>query len=432
MGLFDFWRTKASINPSDPHTWPEEWVRTWLPESGAQVTPETAMRMTAVYGCVRLLSESVAGLPLQTYSKVGNIRRQHPAEDWLKRPNREYTRFRLWQEMMVCRLLDGNGLAEIKRLGKKILAVWPLWSPGVNIDRDEAGYLRYEVAPDRFLTDYDVIHIRGMGFPGQARALSPIGDYCAKKAVGWGLGAESYASSLYTNDATPGGYIKAPSVKTKEEADRLKEQWLKSRGGRYREPAVFGGDTEWKSVSFEPEATQLIQSRGFQVEEICRIYGVPPHMVASVERSTSWGTGIEQQGIQWVTYSLRPWLERIEQAINPLLARPSGLPADADVFCKFNVEGLLRGDFKSRMEGYEVGIRTGMYTPNRCLALEDEEPYEGGDKHYMDLNKYAIEDGPPARTAADKTVTEPPTRRVFLCPHSSQRCRWKSAARSNA
>jgi phage portal protein BeeE len=146
-------------------------------------------------------------------------------------------------------------------------------------------------------------------------------------------------------------------------------------------------------------------------------------MVASVERSTSWGTGIEQQGIQWVTYSLRPWLERIEQTINPLLARPAGLPADAEVFCKFNVEGLLRGDFKSRMEGYEVGIRTGMYTPNRCLALEDEEPYEGGDKHYMDLNMYAIEDGPTGSTAAGKTVTEPPLGGFFYAL-IIQRCPW--------
>jgi phage portal protein BeeE len=170
--------------------------------------------------------------------------------------------------MMVCLLLDGNGLAEIKRLGKKILAVWPLWSPGVNIDRDENGYLRYQGGPGKFLTDYEVLHIRGMGFPGQPRALSPIGDYCAKNAVGLGLGAEAYASSLYSNDATPGGYIKAPSVKNEEEANKLKAQWVKShRGvGRAHEPAVFGGDTEWKSVwSLSPEATQLVQSRGFQV-----------------------------------------------------------------------------------------------------------------------------------------------------------------------
>lgn len=408
MGFLDFWRTKAeTLNPSDPETW----VRLGgiLPSaSGIDVKPETAMRMTAVYGCVRLLSESVAGLPLQTFSKLGNTRRAHPADDWIKQPNREYTRFRFWQEMMVGLLLDGNGLAEIQRVGRKIVAMWPMWSPAVKIDRDENGYRRYKIG-ERFLTDFEVLHIQGLTLPGSERGLSPIGDYVAKNAVGLGLAAEMYASSLYSNDATPGGYIKAPSVKSEKEANLLKEQWLKSHRGvdKLRAPAVFGGDAEWKQVAFEPEATQLVESRGFQVEEICRIYGVPPHMVASVERSTSWGSGIEQQGIQWVTYSLRPWLERIEQAINPLLVRPSFVKPEAELFCKFNVEGLLRGDFKSRMEGYEVGIRTGLYTPNRCLALEDEAPYEGGDKHYMDLNKYAIEDGPPDRTADGRRASEP-------------------------
>lgn len=417
MGLFDFWRTKAeTLNPSDPDTW----IRLGgvLPSSsGISVKPETAMRMSAVYGCVRLLSESVAGLPLQTFSKQGSTRQQHQADDWVRQPNREYTRFRFWQEMMVGLLLDGNGLAEIKRVGRKVVAMWPMWSPAVKIDRDENGYRRYKIG-DRFLTDFEVLHIQGLTLPGQERGLSPVGDYVAKNAVGLGLAAEMYASSLYSNDATPGGYIKAPSVKSEKEANLLKEQWLKSHGGvdKLRAPAVFGGDAEWKQVAFEPEATQLVESRGFQVEEICRIYGVPPHMVASVERSTSWGTGIEAQGIQWVTYSLRPWLERIEQAVNPLLGRPSGLSADAEVFCKFNVEGLLRGDFKSRMEGYEVGIRSGLYTPNRCLALEDEPAYDGGDKHYMDLNKYAIEDGPPVRTSTRQTAPEPAQAGFFVPP----------------
>lgn len=406
MGIWNFRRVKAAVNPSDPHTWPEEWVKVWLPRTELTVTPETAMRLTAVYACVRLLSESVASLPLQTFSKLGSTRRQHPADDWLRRPNPEYTRFRFWQEIMVGVLLSGDGLARLKRIGRKIVAAWPLWSPTVKIDRDENGYRRYKVGQE-YLTDYDVLHVQGLSLPGSPRGLSPIGYFCAQNAVALGLGAEEYAKGLYTNDGTPGGYIKAPSVQTEEEARRLKEQWMKSRRGAYQEPAVFGGDTEWRSVSFEPEKTQLLQSRSFQVEEICRIYGVPPHMVASVERSTSWGTGIEHQGIQWVTYSLRPWLERIEQAVNPLLERPSWVNPEAEVFCKFNVEGLLRGDFKSRMEGYEVGIRSGLYTPNRCLALEDEPPYDGGDKHYMPLNMYAVEDGPGGRTAPETQAAEP-------------------------
>lgn len=400
MGLFDFWRTRSELHPADA----DAWVRLGavLPTtSGVTVTAETAMRLTTVYACVRLLSESVAGLPLQTFSKLGQRRSQHTADPWINRPNREYTRFRFWQEMMVGLLLDGNGLAKIERTpGGRITGLWPLWSPSVGIDRDESGYRRYLVNGG-YLTDYEVLHVQGLTLPGHARALSPVGDYVAKNSVGLGLAAEQYAAAVYANDATPGGYIKAPSIKDQDEADRLKERWLRSHQGtgHTRAPAVLGGDAEFVQVAFDPEATQLVEARGFQVEEICRIYGVPPHMVASVERSTSWGAGIEQQSIQWVSYSLRPWLERIEQAINPLLTRPAYVNPEAEVFCRFNVEGLLRGDIKSRMEAYAVGIQTGIYTPNRCLALEDEPPYEGGDRHYMPLNMYAVEDG--RETAAD-------------------------------
>lgn len=379
---------------------PSVWASSAKSSSGIEVTPETAMRLTAVYGCVRLLSESVAGLPLQTFSKLGSVRRSHPADDWLKVPNSEYTRFRFWQEVMVGLLLDGNAFIRLKRSGKRIVAVWPLWPSAVIVDRDDAGYLRYRIGAE-FYTEYDMLHIPGLTLPGQARGLSPVGDYVAKNAVGLGIGAEQFAASVYANGAMPGGWIEAPSVRDKATAERLKESWKAAHRGNFHEPAVLGGDAKWHAESFQPEATQLVQSRSFQVEEICRIYGVPPHMVASVERSTSWGTGIEQQGIQWVVYSLRPWLERLEQAINPLLERPSWVNQDAELFARFNVEGLLRGDSKSRMESYEVGIRSGIYTPNQCLAWEDLPPAPGGDTRYIQGAMFPIgEDGIPVNVSS--------------------------------
>lgn len=358
--------------------------------SGVAVTQETAMRMSAVYGCVRLLSDSVAGLPLQKFVKEDGERRQIAMDAWLKKPNREYTRFRFWQETMTGLLLDGNSFARLIRTSSGgVVAAWPLWPPSVIVDRDDEGMRRYRMAGEYF-TDWDILHIHGLTLPGHLRGLSPVGDYVAKNAVGLGIAAEEYAAGLFANGAMPGGWIEAPSVKSEEEAKRLKQRWKEQQANAH-EPAVLSGDAKWHTEAFQPEATQLVESRGFQVEEICRIYGVPPHMVASVERSTSWGTGIEQQGIQWVTYSLRPWLERIEQTLEFLL-----LPSrDAEVFCRFNAEGLLRGDLKSRLEAYEVGIRASMYTPNRCLAKEDEPPYEGGDVHYSQMNHYAVEKGRP-------------------------------------
>lgn len=365
---------------------PLAWTTSNTSTSGVDVTPETAMRLSTVYACVRLLSDSVAGLPLQTYSKRGKERLPHPADMWLSRPNPEYTRFRFWQEVMTGLLLDGNAFVQLNRASSTgtIVQAWPVWPPAVVVDRDDDGYRRFRVGA-RLYTDYDMLHINGLTLPGQTRGLSPIGDYVAKNAVGLGLGAEEYAAAVYKNGGVPAGVLMAPSVRDPAEADRLKERWRKAHSGpkNANDIAVLGGDVTWKDTSFAPEATQLIESRSFQVEEICRVYGVPPHMVASVERSTSWGSGIEAQGIQWVVYSLRPWLERIEQSVTPLLRRPTWIDAEAEVFCKFNVEGLLRGDFKSRMEGYSIGINSGMYSPNRCLALEDEPPYPGGDSHYI-------------------------------------------------
>jgi HK97 family phage portal protein len=371
------------------------WFGTSLPaSSGVTVTQETAMRMSAVYGCVRLLSDSVAGLPLQKFQKVNGERQQIPQDAWLMKPNKEYTRYRFWQETMTGLLLDGNAFSRLYRTSSgSVAAAWPLWPPSVQVDRDDEGNRRYRVGNEYF-TDWEILHIHGLTLPGQLRGLSPVGDYVAKNAVGLGIAAEDYAAALFANGAMPGGWIEAPSCKTEEEAKRIKQRWKEQQANAH-EPAVLSGDWKWHTEAFQPEATQLVQSRGFQVEEICRIYGVPPHMVASVERSTSWGTGIEQQGIQWVTYSLRPWLERIEQTVEPLLLPPIGAPKSAAVFCRFNAEGLLRGDLKSRLEAYEVGIRASIYTPNRCLAKEDEPPYEGGDVHYSQMNQYAIEQGRP-------------------------------------
>jgi HK97 family phage portal protein len=373
---------------------PSAWSDWGVASSGVNVTPETAMRLTAVYGCVRLLSDSVAGLPLQTFSKSGDERQPYPADAWLQSPNPEYTRFRLWQEVMTGLLLDGNAFLLLKRsAGGNIIQAWPVWPSTVIVERDDEGYRRYRIGSE-FYTDYDMLHIQGLTLPGQLRGLSPIGSYVAQNAVGLGIAAEEYAASVYRNGAMPNGVLLAPSVRDKAQADALKAAWKQAHSGlsNANDIAVLGGDATWQGTSFTPEAAQLVGSRSFQVEEICRIYGVPPHMVASVERSTSWGTGIEQQGIQWVVYSLRPWLERIEQSVTPLLRRPRTVPAAADLFCRFNVEGLLRGDMKSRMEAYQVGINAGIYTPNQCLTWEDLPGYEGGDTHYFPMNFMSTED----------------------------------------
>ncbi len=161
------------------------------------------------------------------------------------------------------------------------------------------------------------------------------------------------------------------------EVRRVQQQWIQSHGGR-RRPAVLTGGFDWKPITITPDESQFIETRKMQVTEIARIFGIPPHMIGDVEKSTSWGTGIEQQSIGFVTYTLRPWLTRIESALNRVT--PAGQ------FVKFNVDGLLRGDTKSRHESYRLGLDGGYYSPNEVRAWEDLPPIPDGDSYRQPLN----------------------------------------------
>ena len=363
--------------------------------SGEMVDERSAMQISTVYACVRLLAESVAQLPLHLYRASENDGQEkaceHPLYKILYRePNPEMTSFSYWEAVMTHLLLWGNSYSQVVRDGRNnVLGLYPLMPENVEIDRTEKGELYYiyhaytnEVPGDTnkdiiFRRD-EILHIPGLGFNGLV-GFSPVA--MMKNALGTTIAVEKYGSSFFRNGAQPAGVLEHPGVLKNPE--KIRENWSKVYGGanNAHKVAVLEEDMHYKPISLPPEDSQFLSTREFGVEEICRIFRVPPHMVQDLKRATF--SNIEHQSIDFVVHTLDPWLVRIEKAIvKDLLVEEE----KDGYFPKFNVDGLLRGDYKSRMDGYSVGISTGIISPNEARRKENMPALpegEGGDFHIV-------------------------------------------------
>lgn len=357
--------------------------------SGAVVNERSAMRTTTVYACVRIIAETVASLPLHTYRSDGEGRKRaidHPLYRLLHdEPNDEMTSFVFREALMTHLLLWGNAYAQIIRNGRgQVVGLYPLLPSRMAVDRDAKGRLYYEYAKDsalyRLPTD-DVLHVPGLGFDG-VMGYSPIA--MARNSIGLSLATEEYGGKFYANGARPSGLLTHPG--TIKDPDRLRDMWNRNYGGAGNagKVGILEEGMEYKPMSMTNEDAQFLETRKFQVEEICRIFQVPPHLVASLDRATF--SNIESQSISFVTHTIRPWLVRWEQAINRALLSEKEKGA---YFVSFVVDGLLRGDYKSRMDGYAVGIQNGFLSPNDVRRLENLNPIpneKGGDDYYQNGN----------------------------------------------
>ena len=361
-------------------------------ESGENVDERSAMQIATVYACVRLLSESVASLPLHLYRVTDNGEgkekaRDHPLYDILYRqPNPEMTSFTFLEVLMTHLLLWGNAYCQIIRTGKNgVLGLYPLLPENVEVDRDESGNLYYiyhaytdetpgENNKDIYFRRDEILHIPGLGFNGLV-GFSPIA--MMKNALGSAIAVEKYGSAFFRNGAQPVGVLEHPGVLKNPE--RIRENWMDTYGGasNSHKVAVLEEGMAYKPISLPPEDSQFLSTREFDVEEICRIFRVPPHLVQDLRRSTF--NNIENQGISYVQYTLMPWLVRMEQAIiKDVLVGDE----QKEFFPKFNVDGLLRGDYKSRMDGYAVARSNGWLSANDIRRLENMDPIpeeDGGD-----------------------------------------------------
>lgn len=372
-------------------------------ESGERVDEKSAMQISAVYACVRLLAETVAGLPLHLYRYTDGGKEKavdHPLYKILYRqPNPEMTSFSFREVMMVQLLLWGNCYAQIIRDGRNgILGLYPLHPENMEIDRNEKGEIYYiyhaytDEVPgknnrDIYFRKDEIFHVPGMGFNGLV-GFSPIA--MMKNSLGTTLAVEKYGSSFFRNGAQPSGVLEHPGVLKNPE--KIRENWSDVYGGanNAHKVAVLEEGMQYKPISLPPEDSQFLATREFGIEEIARVYRIPLHMIGDLRRSTN--NNIEHQSIDFVVHTLTPWLVRFEQAVVKDLL----LPDEQDTYFPiFNVDGLLRGDYASRMQGYATGISNGFLSPNDIHRLENMDliPAEkGGDDYYLNGGYVKLED----------------------------------------
>ena len=371
--------------------------------SGNRVTEQSAMQMTAVYACVRILSEAIAGLPLHLYhyTETGSKEKaiKHPLYFLLHdEPNPEMTSFVFRETMMTHLLLYGNAYSQIIRNGKgEVIGLYPLMPNRMTVDRDDKGQIYYQYlvsdsdAPTMKegtvnLKKEDVLHIPGLGFDGLV-GYSPIA--MAKNAIGLSIATEEYGAKFFANGATPGGILEYPG--TVKDPDRVRESWNKGFSGRNsHKVAILEEGMKYTPISISPNEAQFLETRKFQIDEIARIFRIPPHMVGDLEKSSF--SNIEQQSLEFVKYTLEPWLMRWEQSINRALLSPN---EKSTYFVKFNVDGLLRGDYQSRMSGYATARQNGWMSANDIRELENLDlipAEEGGDLYLINGNMTKLAD----------------------------------------
>ena len=382
--------------------------------SGKPVNERSAMQMTAVYSCVRILAEAVAGLPLHLYRYTENGGKEkaidHPLYLLLHdEPNPEMSSFVFRETLMTHLLLWGNAYAQVIRNGKgEVVALYPLMPNKMKVDRDERGQLfyTYQRSNDEAATmkgstvtlkPSDVLHIPGLGFDGLV-GYSPIA--MAKNAIGMAIACEEYGAKFFANGAAPGGVLEHPG--TIKDPQRVRESWQNTFGGsgNANKIAVLEEGMKYTPIAISPEQAQFLETRKFQINEIARIFRVPPHMVGDLEKSSF--SNIEQQSLEFVKYTLDPWVIRWEQSIMRSLLTPE---EKKTYYAKFNLDGLLRGDYQSRMNGYAIGRQNGWMSANDIRELEnlDRIPTEeGGDLYLINGNMLPMRDaGAFANTPTD-------------------------------
>lgn len=353
-------------------------------DAGEPVTDRSSMALSAVWGCVNLLSGTIASLPLQVFATDAagqrQARREHPLYRVLHdSPNYDQTALDFWDFMNMSLELWGNGYARIERLGGRVVALIPVRPALVSVRRERSGGLRYRWSEDGKsfdLPEDEVLHIRGPGG-------DPLGGMStltfARQTFSLALAANTSASAMFRNGMRPSLAIKFAEWLSAENRKIAETQLVEKFTGAMNtgRPLVLEGGMTVETLSLTPEDAQMLETRSFSIEEICRFFGVPPVMIQHSSATTSWPTGVEQQVLMFIKFTLRRRLKRIEAAIAKQLLSES--ERQAGLFAEFNLEGLLRGDSSGRAAFYKSGLNDGWLTINEVRARENLPPVEGGE-----------------------------------------------------
>jgi len=368
--------------------------------AGVYVDQDSAIRVSTVYSCVRLLGDTVSSLPMGAYVRRGRNRISYSAiygstPEWVNKPNPEATRLEFIEQIITSLHLHGNAYVLTVRddIGE-VVELYVLNPNDVKIERPFPGEpLVYKIRDEfnnfsRVLTNKDIVHIPMMKFPGSHYGLSPIG--ACRMSVGIAMASDTYASSYFGNASNPGGVIEVPGELTPDQAEDIATGWKQNHGGPYMSGSVgiLSGGAAFKPLSLNAQDAQLIEARKFNVEDIARIFRVPLSLLGHPASGAMSYASVEAQNLSFVQHSLRPLLERIEQALSPLLPEEDG-------FIKFNLDALLRGTTLERFDAYTKGLREGFLSLNDVRSFEDLSPLgESGDQYRLPLQNIDASQAP--------------------------------------
>lgn len=363
--------------------------------AGEGVNGQNVLGLSAAWACVNLLAGTIASLPLMVYRTKADGAREVAKNHSLYRllhdsPNFDQTAVDYWEFMSASVELWGNAYSRKVREGGRIVALEPVQPDIVNVRRLDNGDLEYSWSQDGtayVLTDRDVLHIRGFGG-------NPLGGMSTltfgRQAFGLSLAIDKAAASTFRNGLRPSGVLTFDQFLKADQREIVEKGLIEKFTGAMNagRPMVLEGGTKWQQLTINPEDAQMLESRAFSVEEVCRFFGVPPHMVGHTEKTTSWGTGLEQQTLGFQKFTLRRRLKRIEQALEKQLLTPQDRAAGITI--EFNLEGLLRGDSGARSAFYASALNNGWMTINEVRALENMPPVEGGNVPRMQSQNVPI------------------------------------------
>ncbi|UJJ76674.1 phage portal protein [Klebsiella pneumoniae] len=362
-----------------------EWYGT--SSSGKVVTADKVIRLSAVWACVRLLSESISTLPLKIYERQADgsrkLAQNNPAYQILcRRPNPEMTpsRFMLMIVASVC--LRGNAFVEKLYIGSKLVSLVPLLPQNMVVKRLDSGKLHYTYTDNgvqRIIPVDRMMHIRGFGLDGVCGMMPTMAGV---DVFGAAMAVDEAAAKIFENGLQSTGFLSSKTALNEGQRERLRKALQNFIGSKNAgKLMVLENELTYQNVTMNPEAAQLLESRSFSIEEICRWFRVPPFMVGHTTKQSSWASSLEGMNMLFLTHTLRPLLVNIEQEISRCL-----LNSDEDLFAEFSVEGLLRADSAGRAAYYTSALQNGWMSRNDVRRLENMPPIEGGDIYTVQLN----------------------------------------------
>ena len=362
--------------------------------TGQRVSVDSALQLSTVWACVKLISESVSTLPLRVYRKSEGGGRDVAKDHFLYEllcvsPNAEMTPGRFMLMIVASIIIRGNALVEKKRIAGRIVALHPLLPQDVT-PRRENGRLVYDVLDGiggvRTLKADDVMHIRGFGIDGMC-GLQPVIQ--GREIIGAATAANAASAKIFTQGMQASGVLSSEAKLTSEQREQLRENLMKfANSTNTGKLMLLEAGLKYQGISMDPESAQMLQTRAFNVEEICRFLGVPPFMVGHMDKASSWASSVEAQNLHFLTSCLRPILDNIEQEIIRCL-----VPREerGSIYAEFSVEGLLRADSAGRAAYYNTALQNGWMSRNEVRALDNLKPIEGGDVYTVQTNLTPIQ-----------------------------------------